>query len=198
MPAAKRVTSGHMSICIMKIWNCTVMAWTEEYTSNIEISTWWDQRARHKPPHSFKFFIWSQSDGSGYAKIVFNPRSHSGLCLKDQAIAARQLRKAELQGFTIEWHKCEHNPDWFNNIADLRFKPTNGEHFTDKSITVARSVASSLGLTGKTLTEYLARFTVSQSTLVQTGGKWIGFADYLRHKHKLPALLGTGWSDTNN
>lgn len=198
MPAAKRITSGHMSICIMKIWNCIAIAWTEEYTSNIEISTWHDKSASRKPSHSFMFSVRSQSDGSGYARIVFNPRSCSGLCSKDQEIAARQLREAGLHDVIIEWHKCECNDEWFNNIVDLRFKPTNGKHFTSKAIIVARSVASSFGLTGKVLTEYLARFTTCQKTLVQSRGKWIGFADYLRHKHKLPALLGTGWSDTSN
>ena len=181
----------------MEIWKRTDMVWTEEYTTDIEISTWWNQRESRKPPHSFKFRVNSQPDGSGYGQIIFNPRSRSGLCPKDQLIVVERFKDVESLGFTIQWERSDLNREWYNGFAYFSFRLKNGEPFTDKAISIAYGVAKALGLIGKSLLDYLARFQVSQNTFVQYGGKWIGFGDYLRHKHHLPSLSGTGWSDTN-
>lgn len=182
----------------VKTWNRTILVWTQEYTTDIEISTWNDLFHKGKPPHSLsRIVINSEPDGRGYGKIILNGRSRSGLCTKDQRVFEERLKNLESHGITVHWGMVQDNSDWYTGFADFYFELQSGESFVDKSINIARETAKACGLTGQSLIDYHARFQVRQQTLVQHEGKWIGFADYLRHKHGLPALHGTGWSDTN-
>jgi hypothetical protein len=182
----------------VKTWNRTNLVWTEEYTTDVEISTWWDQRVTRKPPHSLSHIsISSGPDGRSYGKIAFNGRSRSGLCRTDQEVFNERFQILKSQGVVVLWGVTRGNPDWYSCFADFHFELQSGEPFVDKAIGIAREIAKACGLKEQSLTDYLARFQVGQRTLVQHEGKWIGFADYLRHKHGLPALRGTGWSDTN-
>jgi hypothetical protein len=178
----------------MESWNYTTLVWTEEYTTDIEICTWWDERAKKKPPHSLSCIrITCQPDGTGSGEFMLNGRSRTGLCKKDWAIVTERLHAVEAKGVVFE-SKAE-TLDWPRS-AVFTFRLQNGEAFADKAILVARTLAQALGLTGQNLIDYVARFQSAQGTLVRSQGRWIGFADYLRHKHNLPSLLGTGWSDS--
>lgn len=178
----------------MKSWNCTTLEWTEEYTTDIEISNWWDEREKKKPPHSLScIWITCQPDGTGKGEFILNGRSRTGLCQKDWAIVTKRLRAVEAQGVAF---KLEAGASDWPRSAVFTFQLQNGEAFADKAIVIARTLAQALGLTGQSLIDYVARFQSAQGTLVRSQGKWIGFADYLRYKHHLPSLLGTGWSDS--
>lgn len=197
MPVARRITSWFMSILLrMKKWNCTHIDWNREYTTNITNSMFPDQGGRSKPPHSFRFMIQSQPDGSGYGEIIFNPRSMSGLCLEDKKIANDQLQKAKQRGLKVQWKESkDKSRDWYDGVVYVYFGTTNGRSFTDQAITIARNIGQALGLSGEALMDWLSRFKVSQQTLILHEGKWVGFADYLRYKHDLQDLRGSGWSD---
>lgn len=179
----------------MRIWNATTLVWTEEYGTDIKISDWWDRNARSKPHHSISCIRMTlQPDGTGDGSLVLNGRSRSGLCNKDYHIVLKRLQNFKAQGITFTWHMSY--PNYCAGFADFTFEPQKNTHFTDRAITIARQIAEALGLSGENLENYLARFKVYQQTRVHINGKWIGFADYLRIKHGMANLSGTGWGDS--
>ena len=137
-----------------------------------------------------------QPDGTGHGDIVLNGRSRSGLCAKDHLVVTKRLAGLRAQDVTINWEIGYGNH--ISGFGEFTFEPQNNVHFTDRAIVIARQIAEALGLSGNNLQDYLARFKVYQETRVFVDKKWIGFGDYLRAKHNLPNISGSGWGDTNS
>lgn len=171
----------------MKCWNKTVFVWGDMHSgTDIPISNWWEKdKTVHHTIANIR--IVSQLDKSGSVHVTFLGCG-SPPCREDSEIMNDRLNRLVKIGVlkSILPVTCSGR---FEGVFVLK----NGKCFTDQAIEVAQSILESFGVSKTAQAESLARFHLHQETLVHHGGEWICFSRFLRIRHKLPLILGTGW-----